>query len=158
MLGFFTFILGPIIASILFSFTHYDVLHPATFVGLLNYKELFSFTRNSFTGKIVPTDPLFWKSLWNTAYITIFGVSLSIIIGLPIALFLNRESKAIGIYRTLYYLPSIVPIAAAAILWLWLLNPSTGLLAKFLGLFGITSPNWMANPHWTKPAILLILL
>jgi len=158
MLGFFTFILGPIIASILFSFTRYDVLHPAKFVGLLNYKELFWFTKSSVSGKIVPTDPLFWKSLWNTAYITIFGVPLSIVIGLAIALFLNRESKGIGIYRTLYYLPSIVPIVAAAILWLWLLNPSTGLLARFLGLFGITSPNWMADPHWTKPAILLILL
>ncbi len=158
MAGFFIFILGPIIASILFSFTHYDVLHPAQFVGLANYKHLFGFTKSPLTGKTVPTDPLFWKSLWNTFYITVLGVPLSIVIGLAIALLLNRESKSIGIYRTLYYLPSIVPIVAAAILWIWLLNPSNGLLARFLGIFGITSPNWMSDPHWTKPALLLILL
>ena len=80
------------------------------------------------------------------------------IIGLAIAMLLNTKVKGMQIYRTLFYLPSIVPIVATTIVWQWLLNPQTGLMEVILGEFGISSPSWLGDPAWSKPALILILL
>ena len=155
--GFLFFILGPMIASIILSFCEYDVLHPAKIIGLTNFINLLGFHNDLATG-FEANDSSFWYSLWNTIYISAIGVPLSMILGLAIAMLLNTKVKGMQIYRTLYYLPSIVPVVATTIVWQWLLNPQTGLLAVLLSKIGIPSPSWIGDPAWTKPALILILL
>ncbi len=145
IIGFLVFLAIPIIASIILSFTQYDVLHSARWVAMKNYTNLFS------------NDSLFWKSLLNTAFMLI-EVPLSLSIGLAIALLLNSKAKGIAVYRTLYYLPSVVPLVAMSILWMWLLQPSSGFVNETLRLFGIHGPTWFSSPVWSKPAIIFMNL
>lgn len=157
ILGFIIFVLGPMIASIVLSFCEYDVIHPAKIIGVTNFTDMLGFHRNMNIGWMA-NDGLFWKSLWNTIYISVIGVPLSMIIGLAIAMLLNTKVKGMQLYRTLFYLPSIVPIVATTIVWQWLLNPQTGLMEVILGKVGISSPSWLGDPVWAKPALILILL
>ena len=159
-IGFIVFMLGPMFFSLVLCFCQYDVIHSAKFVGVDNFKTMFG-TIKATAGDVrgtLPADPFFWKSLWNTFYITIIGVPLSLIVGLGIAMLLNKEIRGMPIYRTLFYLPSIVPSVATAILWLWLLNPQIGWLSIILRNLGIESPNWFDDPKWAKPALILMLL
>ncbi|MBN1352633.1 extracellular solute-binding protein [candidate division KSB1 bacterium] len=147
-IGFTIFILGPFLFSIILSFCEYDVLHPAQFVGFKNFSYLFK------------DDPLFWKSLYNTIFM-VLGVPLNIVVSLGIALLLNANVKRIAFYRTVYYLPSIVPIVAGSVLWLWVLNPDYGIInaawkATLTRFFEIPSPLWFRSEAWSKPSILLM--
>jgi multiple sugar transport system permease protein len=110
------------------------------------------------SGTLIANDILFWKSLWNTIYISVIGVPSSMILGLAIALLLNTKVKGMELYRTFFYMPAIVPVVATVVLWQWLLNPQTGLFAAILGKFGIIGPNWFGDPAWSKPGLILILL
>lgn len=143
LLGFLIFTLGPLLVSIYLSFTSYDVLNPPKFIGLENYRTL-------------SRDPLFWKSLYNTFYMVIIGVPVNIIVAFGIALLLNVELKGIALYRAIYYLPSITPVVASSILWLWILNADFGILNTTLAMFGIRGPNWLADPSWAKLAIIMM--
>lgn len=138
---------GPILVSIVYSFCRYDVLHPAEFVGFDNYVRLFT------------DDPLFWKSLANTAFMML-GVPLGMAVGLGIAMLLNTDVKGMQTYRTIYYLPAIVPMVAASLLWIWVLNPEVGLVNSLLRTFGVASPpNWLQSSDWftgSKSAIILM--
>jgi len=143
LIGFCIFTIGPIIASLVLSFTYYDVINPPTWIGLKNYITMVG-------------DELVKISLYNTVYITLFGVPLNITIALIIALLLNKDMKGVNIYRTLYYLPSIVPVVAASIMWLWLLNPSFGVVNGILAKLRLPTPGWTASITWSKPTILII--
>ena len=138
---------GPILVSIVYSFCRYDVLHAAEFGGFENYARLFG------------DDPLFWKSLANTAYMML-GVPLGMAVGLAIAMLLNTEVRGMRVYRTLFYLPAIVPMVASAILWIWVLNPEVGLVNSLLRMLGIGDPpNWLQSASWgfgSKSAIILM--
>jgi multiple sugar transport system permease protein len=101
-------------------------------------------------------DPLFWKSLYNTLYYAVIFVPLSTIIAIALALLLNMQVKAVGIYRTIFYLPSVVPTVASAILWLWLFNPSFGLINSILAGLGIPGPGWIFSTAWSKPGLILM--
>ncbi|HHY99215.1 MAG TPA: sugar ABC transporter permease [Firmicutes bacterium] len=144
LLGFMIFVLGPMISSAFLSFTNYDVLNPPEWVGVENYSTL------------LLRDPLFWKSLYNTIYITVLGVPIEILLGLSIALLLNMNVKGLAFYRLVYYLPSIMPIVASSILWIWILNPHFGLLNALLALVGIKGPMWIGSEVWSKPSIILM--
>jgi multiple sugar transport system permease protein len=144
-LGFLAFTLGPILASFVFSFLQYDALTTADWVGLANFQELFS-------------DPLFWKSLSNTLYIVALAVPLGLIVAFMIALLLNQELGGMALYRTLYYIPSIVPAVASAMLWLYLLQPQWGLVNSALRVFGIKGPGWLASEAWSKPSIVMLMV
>lgn len=145
MIGLLVFFAYPILASLYFSFCSYDAIRPPHWIGLANYRELF-------TG-----DDLFWKSLWNTLYMVFFGLPIGLIASLGIALLLNQKLKGMAFYRTLYYLPSIVPVVATSILWLWLLNPDIGLINEGLQRLGVSHPPaWLTDPHWSKPAFILM--
>ncbi|MBI4552384.1 MAG: sugar ABC transporter permease [Candidatus Latescibacteria bacterium] len=144
LLGFLLFTAGPILTSIGLSFAWYDVLNRPAFVGLENYTRLL-------TG-----DPLFWKSLANTLYITVVGVPLGVLTGLSLAMLLNLNVRGLTWYRTIYYLPSIVPVVASSILWTWILNPQFGLLNAALQGMGINGPSWLASETWAKPGIILM--
>ncbi len=143
LLGFFTFGAGPIVFSIIISFSHYDVLNPAKFIGFANYVNLMH-------------DPIFWKSLQNTAFM-IISVPLSLVAGLALAVLLNNNVRGMQFYRTLFYLPAIVPAVAAFILWMKILDPNIGLLNQALRGIGISDPpSWLTSPSWAKPSIILM--
>ena len=146
-LGFVVLLVGPIVASLVFAFCRYSVLHPAEWTGLANLRRL------------AFEDPMFWTSLLNTAYMLI-GVPLGMAVGLAIALLLNSEIRGMKVYRTLFYLPAIVPIVASAILWVWVLNPTNGLVNGLLLMMGVSDPpTWLNSSSWllgSKAAILLM--
>ena len=145
IVGFLVFTLYPLVMSIYYSFTSYNVVQPAVWVGLNNYRVLFF------------EDPLFWKSLYNTLYFTVFSVPLCLGAGLGIAMLLNQKLPGQSVFRTLFFLPSIVPIVASAVLWLWVLNPESGLVNSLLmQWFGIQGPGWIASPEWSKPSLILM--
>ncbi len=146
IIGFFGFTLYPIIASLYYSFTKYTVLAPPKWVGLLNYKRMF----------FSPEDALYRYSMYNTLYYSAFAIPLGLVVGISIALLLNMKVRGMAIYRTIYYLPSIVPIVASSVLWRWILNPQWGILNAALEKIGIPGPPWIASPEWSKPAIILM--
>lgn len=145
-LGFLIFTIGPILASFYYSFTRYDIMSPPTFVGLGNFQELFG-------------DALFYKSMANTLYFVVLVVPLSMILSFALALLLNQQVRGLAVYRTIYYLPSIVPFVASSILWMWLLQPQFGLVNGALRSLGVSNPpTWLASETWAKPALILMML
>jgi multiple sugar transport system permease protein len=148
ILGFLVFTLYPLIASLYYSFCAYSGLNKPVWIGLENYRTLFT------------DEPLFTKSLWNTMYMVVVGLPLNLVASLGLALLLNQAVRGISIYRTIYYLPSLVPAVASAILWMWLLSPEIGLVNTVLGpvfrLFDAAPPAWLGDPKWSKPAFVLM--
>ncbi|MFZ5912195.1 MAG: carbohydrate ABC transporter permease [Chloroflexota bacterium] len=142
-IGFLVFTLYPMAASFYYSFTIYHARAPLEWIGLKNYIDLLH-------------DDLFWQSLYNTLYMVIIGVPLTLLMSFICAVLLNLKVKGQSIYRVIYFLPSIVPTVASTILWLWILNPQTGILNTLLGYIGIDGPNWMSNPAWSKPGLILL--
>ncbi|MFN3651217.1 MAG: carbohydrate ABC transporter permease [Armatimonadota bacterium] len=138
------FIAYPIAASLYYSFCYYDALRPPRWAGLENYQRLFF------------QDPVFWQALWNTLYLIAFGLPIGLVASLGIALLMNQRLKGIELYRTVFYLPSIVPVVATSVLWLWLLNPDMGLINLLLKQVGIAGPGWLQDPGWSKPALILM--
>ena len=135
----------PVLAAIYFSFTEYNILEPPRWVGLTNYQKIFT------------NDPAFWISVGNTSYYAFISVPLRLALGLGLALILNIQTRGIGIYRTLFYLPALVPPVVSAIIFLVLLNPN-GLLNSLIESIGLPGPRWFTNPAWSKPALILLSL
>lgn len=144
LVGFLVFNAAPFIASFYLSFCRYDVISSPSWIGLTNYRQLFFH------------DPLFVKALYNTIFYIIFALPLSMIAGISLALLLNSNIKGISIYRTIFFLPYIVPLVASTILWIWILNPKIGLINTLLAQIGIPGPPWLASPAWSKPALILM--
>jgi ABC-type sugar transport system permease subunit/ABC-type glycerol-3-phosphate transport system substrate-binding protein len=142
-LGFIAFTGGPILFSIVISFCDYDILNPARFVGLANYRWMFT------------QDALFSKAIWNTSFM-IIGIPLGMALSLAIAMLLNLKVRGVAVWRTFFFLPSIVPAVASSILWIWIFNPNVGLLNNVLAAFGIHGPNWLQDEHTSKPALILM--
>jgi multiple sugar transport system permease protein len=144
LVGFLAFYLYPVLASLYYSFTDFKILQPPSWIGLANYQEMLA-------------DPLFWKSLLNTLYLTLIGIPLAVMTALAIALLLNAKNiVGIGIFRTIFYLPVVVPSVASALLWIWLLNPQYGLVNQALGVLGLPHPEWFYDPDWSKAGIILL--
>ena len=145
IVGLITLAAYPFLASIYYSFNDYNVLQPPYWIGLQNYRDLLS-------------DPLFWRSLTNTAIYGAVSIPLNLVLGLGLAILLKQKLRSIGFFRALVYLPSVVPTIAGTILWLWILNPQYGVINNLLGGLGITGPDWLDDPAWTKPALILMSL
>jgi multiple sugar transport system permease protein len=146
LVGFLAFNLYPAVASLYYSFTNLKILQEPRWIGTTNYTTMFN-------------DPLFWKSLSNTLYLTVIGVPLAIVVALGIALLLNRQGiRGIGVFRTIFYLPVVIPGVATAILWIFLLNPSNGLVNQFLGALGFKGPGWFFDPVWSKNGLILLTI
>ena len=143
IIGFLAFSLYPIVMSVYYSLTDFNMFQAPKFVGLENYTALFQ-------------DEKFYKSLWNTMYMTVLGTPLSLLVGLLMALLLNQKVRGMPFFRTLFYLPSVVPLVASSMLWLWILNPQYGLLNQMLQKLGLYQPNWLTDPDFTKPALLIM--
>jgi multiple sugar transport system permease protein len=147
LVGFLAFTLYPLIASIYYSLCQYNVIKPPVFIGLENFRTLFT------------EDPLFWKALYNTLFFTAFSVPLGLCFSIGLAMLLNQKVRAMSVYRTVFFLPTIVPIVASAVLWLWVLNPESGLINGLIRQFlGVDGPGWIANERWSKPSLILMSL
>lgn len=144
IIGFLVFTAYPLIASLYYSCSAYSGLAAPKFIGLENYIQMFTY------------DDMFFKSLKNTMYMVVVALPLGLITSLALAMLLNQRVKGITIYRTIYYLPSLVPTVASAILWMWLFNPEIGLFNVILKSVGITGPAWLGDPAWAKPALVLM--
>lgn len=146
-IGFGVFLLYPILASLYYSFCDYSILTGAVFIGGENYEKLVR-------------DDVFWRSLTNTLIYAGCSVPLGLVVSLSLALLLNVEVKGRAYFRTIFYLPSIVPIVAASMLWLWIFNGQYGVLNWVLrpvvALWGGTPPAWLGDPMWSKPALILM--
>jgi multiple sugar transport system permease protein len=136
----------PILASLYFALTDYNVLNPPVWAGLRNFETMFT------------NDPLFWKAVWNTVYYSVLSVPLQLIFALILALLLNGRSRGIGIFRTIYYLPGLMPAVATALLWYVLLDPRLGLINAGLTALGLPRLGWMRSADWSKPALILIAI
>jgi multiple sugar transport system permease protein len=141
--GLVLFVAGPIIASLAFSVTKYDIIRAPEFIGLANYRQAFF------------EDELFWGSLERTFRYAIIAVPLGLSGSLFLALMLNRALKGTTLFRTLYFLPHLTPAVAAAILWQWLLHPEVGPVNYLLGGLGLGKPGWFASPQWALPSIVM---
>ena len=146
ILGFLFFVAYPILASIYYSFTSYSILQPGRWVGLDNYRELLT------------DDPIYYTSLGNTAYMAVVTIPLSIFVAMALAMLLNMKVRGLAFYRTIFYLPTIVPFVASSLLWLWIFNPQYGLINTLLWYVGIQGPGWLGDPAWAKPALVIMLL
>lgn len=146
IIGFLTFVLGPLLFSLYGSFTNYNVTSRMDFIGFDNYIRMFT------------RDPLFWKSLYNTVYYVVFMVPLTTIGAIILSVLLNQKVPGTRVYRTIYYMPSVLSGVAVYMLWMQLLNPQSGLVNTALRLIGIDGPAWLFDPAWTKPAIIFMKL
>jgi len=145
IIGFVIFTLYPMIVSFYTSFTIYHVRAPSEWIGLANYQEML-------------TDRRFWKALSNTFYMVIFAVPLTLLGSFLCAILLNMKIRGQSFFRLAYFLPSIVPLVASTILWVWLFNTNNGLINAALGRFGIDGPSWLTDPQWAKPALIIMAM
>lgn len=144
--GFLFFTAGAMIFALILAFHKTDLLSIWSFVGLDNFQRLFE-------------DDLFWRSLINTAYYSGAVVPLSTVFALMIAVMLNQGVWGQGVFRTLYYLPSVVSGVAVTIIWFWLFSPRAGLINAFLGLFGVDpGPRWFYSEEWAMPGLIIMSL
>ncbi len=145
-LGIVIFLLGPVLASLFFSMTEYNVLKPPRFVGLANYQRaLFG-------------DDLFWPSLGRTFRFALMTVPISITGSLLLATLLNQGLPGTNTYRTAFFLPHVTPTVATAILFQWLFHPALGPVNLILGLLGIDGPGWLTDASWALPTLALVSL
>jgi multiple sugar transport system permease protein len=141
--GFLLFTAGPMIASALLSFLEWEVLTPPEWVGFANFREMVQ-------------DPIFYVSLYNTAFYTLLGVPLYLAAALIMALFLNLPLRGIPVYRTAFFLPSLIPSVANALLWVWIFSPDFGLANYVLQSVGLPGQRWLFDPQLAKPSLILM--
>ncbi len=146
IIGFLAFSAYPIGSVFYLSFTEYNVLQPAEWVGFDNYVKIFT------------NDKLFWKSLYNTVYFVALSVPGQLILGLAAALLVNQKVRGQAFWRTAFYLPVMVPYVVSSILFVWILDARLGVMNYTLDLVGIDGPAWFQSETWAKPAIVLLTL
>lgn len=144
IIGFLWFFLGPFVSAIYLSFTRYTLVKAPIWVGFKNYIKLFT------------DDALFPKALVVTFKYAAMSVPLSLISSLMIAVLLNQKIKAMPLFRTIYYLPAVLPALSVWLLWAWLFDPTFGLFNSMLSTIGIKGPNWLGSTSWVLPSIVLM--
>lgn len=144
IIGFLVFTLGALVFSLVISFYNTDLLSPAKFIGLGNYQEMFT------------DDELFWQALKVTSLYTLGVVPVQVGLGLLVALLLNQKIRAIGVWRTIFYLPSVVSGVAVAMIWIWFFQPDFGLVNGILAQLGVADPpRWMFSERWALPTLII---
>jgi len=145
LIGFLGLFVGPGVTSIYLSLTKYDVLSAPEFIGFANYVKMFT------------DDPLFWPSIWRTAYYAGVGVPLGVLGSMFLSILLNNKIRALPTYRTLFFMPSLVPIVASVVLWKWLLNDDFGIVNQGLRNLGIMDPpGWFGDRRWAIPSLIMM--
>ncbi len=143
--GFLGLVTLPIALALYWSFTNYNLLTPPSFVGWSNYKTLFA-------------DPVFLQSVRNTLFLTVVGVVAGTVMGLGTAVLLNRQDRLTRAFRTVMFMPAVVPPVATAIVWIFILNPQYGLLNDLLGYLGVHEIGWLDDPRFAQYALLMMVL
>lgn len=143
VLGFLIFTIGPMIASFFFSLTDWTIGSSPNFIGGKNYQTLWN-------------DELFWKSLSVTTYYTLATVPLILVLGFVLALLLNQQVRGLSFWRTIYYLPTLVPAVASAVLWIWIFNPDFGLLNSVLRQAGLPTSQWIYSETAVVPSLVIM--
>ena len=143
IIGFLAFFAYPFLATIYYSFTNFDGVGAAKLIGFTNYINLFH-------------DPLFKTSVFNTFYYTAFELPLSTVAALGLALLLNMNARGRAIYRTIFYIPSIVPLVASCMIFVWMFNPTSGIVNDILTDAHLPGPNWFFSIAWSKPSFILL--
>lgn len=144
IIGFLIFTLGALVFSLIISFYNTDLLSPSRFIGLGNYREL------------IFDDELFRKSVKVTSLYTLGVVPLQIGLGLGVALLLNQRVRGIGVWRTIFYLPSVVSGVAVAMIWIWFFHPDFGLFNAALAAIGVKGPSWLYSETWALPSLIIM--
>lgn len=143
LVGFLAFTLAPMAISLYLGFTRWDLFGEPQWVGLDNYVRMFA-------------DPLFAQALKVTTIYTLVYVPLEMVGGISLALLVNQKVRGVGVFRTIFYLPSVLAGVAYVVLWMWIFNPQGGLLNTLLGAVGIQGPRWLIDPQWALPSLLLM--
>ncbi|MBZ0300627.1 MAG: sugar ABC transporter permease, partial [Anaerolineae bacterium] len=143
VVGFILFLGYPMLRSLYLSFTDYNLLSPPVWVGLRNYERIFN-------------DPEFWQSLKVTFIYALGSVPGGSIIALALAMVLSQKLRGVNLWRTIFFLPSILSSIAVALLWLYVFRPEGGLLNIVLGWFGIEGPGWYTSETWALPALIIM--
>ncbi|MBO0777315.1 MAG: sugar ABC transporter permease [Ktedonobacteraceae bacterium] len=136
----------PVIATFYFSFTRYNIIEPPEWIGLQNYQTMFT------------ADPELWISVGNSTYYALISVPLSLLCSFGLALLLDMRVKGMTIYRTIFYLPTLVPPVASTIVFILLFSPDAGLINSLLHLFGLPSQGWLSDPALSKPVLITMSL
>jgi multiple sugar transport system permease protein len=147
IVGFLVFTAVPIGLSLYYSFCDFSLTRPSRgplWIGLDNYNQMIH-------------DPLFWKSLWNTLYYAAMALPAGMLVSLGLAILLNTNIRGQSIYRTIIFLPSLVPTIACAMVWLWMYNPTEGLIDYLLALAHIPAPDWLGE-RLAMPSLALLSL
>ncbi len=144
IVGLLCFTVWPIIASLYYSLTNYSLTSDFNYVGFRNYKNLFF------------GDALFWVSLRVTVYYIVGTVPLQIVSALLVAVLLNQKIRGVIWYRLVYYIPVVLPPVATYLLWSWIFHSESGILNNLLRVVGIEGPNWLGDPGWVVPALILM--
>ena len=144
LLGFLFFTIYPVGASLYYSLTRYDVLRPPRFVWFENYIELFS------------GDPLFGTVIRNTLYMVIVGVPIALVAAFLLASLLNNKILGRPFFRTIFFVPSIVPAVAVAMVWLWIYNTQWGMINSTLASWGLLAIPFLSDPSLAKPSLIII--
>ncbi len=144
LLGLIFLTIGPMIASLVLSFSDYPVITPAKWVGFANYVKLFS------------DDALVWKALKVTLTYSAGAVPLILGLSFLVALLLNQGMRGVRVYRTIYYMPAVISGVPVAVLWTWMLNPQFGMVNNVLDSLGVNGPEWFFSKTWVIPAFIMI--
>lgn len=143
LFGFLALSIFPILYTFFLSLTRYSGIRAPVVIGLSNYQRM-------------AADPLFWKSAYNTLYYTLLAVPVGVVMALLLAIAMNQKVREVAIYRAVLYLPSILPVFAISLIFIYLLNPAYGMVNGLLGVLGLPSPNWLGDPTYSKIALVMI--
>ncbi|HWU05971.1 MAG TPA: sugar ABC transporter permease [Streptomyces sp.] len=146
LVGFSVFFGYPLIATVYFSFMHYNQIKEPTFVGLRNWRY------------VLEQMPLFGPALGNTLWLVVVMVALRVVFGLGVGLLITKIKTGVGLFRTAFYIPYLAPPVAATVAFVFLLNPATGPVNEVLSWIGLHGPNWFNDPDWSKPSLVLLSL
>lgn len=144
MVGFVVFYVFPIVATIYFSFNEWTLAEPPIWVGLDNYARMFT------------RDPLFVSSLKATTSFVVISLPLKLVLGLMLALLLNLKIPGMNAFRTIFFIPAVISGVAVSLMWIWFLNPDTGVVNTLLSYFGIRGPLWFWDLHWALPSVAIM--
>jgi multiple sugar transport system permease protein len=144
MIGFILFTTVPIVISIAMSLTEWSITRPPRYIGFDNYTRMFT------------SDPLFWQALRVTLGYVAISLPLKVVLGLGLAVLLNLKLPGINLYRTIFYIPAVISGVAVSLMWMWMLQPDTGVVNTLLGYLGIQGPKWFWDPYWALPSVALM--
>jgi multiple sugar transport system permease protein len=136
----------PVFGTFYLAFTEYSILEPPRWVGLQNFRTMFT------------EDPAFWTAVKNSTYYAVISVPLRLLLALGLAMLMNLGVRGIAVYRVIFYLPALVPPIAATIIFILMFTPNAGPVNVLIEAVGLRAPNWLSDPAWSKPAMIILSL